>query len=931
MKATTKINRTKSNKSAMSIKRVDTISKRLDNVESMLKIEKKNKRLLQSKYDKKTQEIEIKKENLEKELKEMVKHLNEEENKIFEIQKKNLDRFKAEILKYENIYHELESKCESISSQLNQSESVENMLYNQTFMIKEDYLSYNHELILLREKVKVHLENLKKIENSYPKEFKFMQEDFQLETEMKTMNAELKKNNKNIKNINNLNQKHSLAREQFLKQIVVLESEEEENEHILNGIKVDDTLEKLENHITKNISEIFIWDSLKDIIRDYFIEKNEIGDNLGDYLVKNLEINLEKVKSELLLLKKEKISEKNQIYEKIEKLKSMNSKLNYNEIIHLQDKLEKTIETLTNLEINSKALKDLFSKYIVMIKNKQTNAADFEKRFKMEIISLMTKNSKLSGDEVNSILNLIGIFFKEMEKKNGKLNQIQIKKSKISDQILRLNSEIDLLNEKIADNEKEISNIISENKKIESNIKNVKELIGTRNKNLRTNLELLGEAQFQIYLDNNEEILKNMKKIYGTKILNKVFKVQKEKFLENVIIDHSYKKSKVTEYIYFITQYEDNVKYYKKEIENLELIYQTLLQKYESCLDFISKKTKEKNILEDSSSDLKEKMEIILEDQIKELQIEKSKLQLKYNVFFYIERIKDIKAQIEELTHQKGVLIDDFDNFNKEYNEREHKLEFDHIEIQNSIHSLINPEEHKQQSFLNRQKQDSPTKRSSVNNSQINSYSGPIMSIDETIRRSLVDFNKNGYDFENEAKKCAQNEKNQEKTPDNLTQKLRPLICGLTLYKKFDNNLVSSRRKDFNPLKPGCNNPEECGYGKRLFKFNTKEECIEVKTLNKVNSKHCELKFSIYELKGIFLTSQGKQIVKAKESNSSNPSKQTELLCRNDYINFTLALVDSKIDLIAPNYLTYTSFECAIREIINNINYITEIIKELKL
>lgn len=929
MKETTKINRTKSNKSAMSIKRADTISKRLDNVESMLIIEKKNKKLLQSKFDKKAQEIEIKKENLEKELKEMIKQLNDEENKIYEIQKKNLDRFKAEILKYENIYHELESKSESIFSQLNQSEIVENMLYNQTFMIKEDYLSYNNELILLREKVKVHLENLKKIENSYPKEFKFMQEDFQLETEMKTMNAELMKNNKNIKDIKNLIQKHSLLREQLLKQIVILEAEEEENKKILNGIKADDTLEKLENHITKNISEILIWDSLKDIIRDYFIDKNETDNNLGDNLVKNLEINLEKAKNRLLLLKKEKIAEKNQIYEKIEKLKNMNSKLNYNEIIILQDKLEKTVETLTNLENDSNVLKDLFAKYIVIIKNKQTNVTDFENRFKMEIISLMTKNSKLSEDEINSILNLIGIFFQEMEKKNERLKQIQIKQNKTTDQILRLNSEIDLLNEKIVNNEKESSNMSLENKKIVSNIKNIKDLIGTRNKNLRTNLELLGEAQFQVYLDNNEEILKNMKKIYGTKILNKVFKVQKEKFLENVIIDHSYKKSKVTEYIYFITQYEDNVKYYKKEIENLELNYQTLLQKYESCLDFISKKTNEKNILDDSCRDLKEKMEIILEDQLKELQIEKSKLQLKYNVFFYIERIKDIKTQLEELTHQKAALVDDFDNFNKEYNEREHKLEFDHIDIQNSIHSLISPEEHKQ-SFLNKQKQDSITKRSSVNNSQINSYSGPIMSIDETIRRSLVDFNKNGYDFENEAKKSSQNEKNQE-TPDNLTQKLRPLICGLTLYKKFDNNLVSSRRKEFNPLNPGCNNPEECGYGKRLFKFNTKEECIEVKTLNKVNSKHCELKFSIYELKGIFLSSQGKKIVKAKESNSSNPSKQTELLCRNDYINFTLALVDSKIDLIAPNYLTYTSFECAIREIINNINYMTEIIKELKL
>ena len=91
------------------------------------------------------------------------------------------------------------------------------------------------------------------------------------------------------------------------------------------------------------------------------------------------------------------------------------------------------------------------------------------------------------------------------------------------------------------------------------------------------------------------------------------------------------------------------------------------------------------------------------------------------------------------------------------------------------------------------------------------------------------------------------------------------------------------------------------------------------------------MRFSIYELKGIFLTSQGKQIVKAKEGNSSNPTKQTELLCKNDFITFTLALLDSKYDLIAPNYLTFTAFECAIREIITNINYMTEIINELKL
>ena len=915
----------RTNRSNISGKRTNTMSKRLDNVESMLQIEKKNKKLFQAKFDKKLQDIDMTKEGLEKELNETIKTLNDEENKIYEIQKANLDKFKAEILKYENIYHEIGAKAEAIASQLSQSENVENMLYNQTSMIREDFLSYSNELVLLRDKVKVYLENLKQIENSYPKEFKSMQEEFQLETDMKTMANQLKSNIKSIKDIQNEIIKSCSLREGLLKQIVVLESEDEENIKMLNNLNADDTLEKLENHITKNISDIIIWENLKDIIHDYFTEKKEIGNkDFSERLSKSLEKNLDRAKSELLQIKKEKIAEKNSLYEQIEKLKNSNNKKEntYNEIAYLQDQLEKIISILTNIDNDSKDLNNLFTKYIVLIKNKTTDAEDFERRFKMEIISLMTRESKLSNEEIEDVMNLIEIFFKEMEKKNAQLKELQSKINKTNDQVTQLNTEIDLINEKIGNNEKTIKNLKNENLQLEKNIKNVKELISIRNKNLKTNLESLGDAQFQVYLDNNEEVLKNMKKIYGTKILNKVFKVQKEKFLENVIVDHSIKKSKVTEYISFITQYEDNVNFYKKEIENLELNYQTLIQKYESCLQFISTKTKEKNVLDESNKDLKDKMQIILEDQVKDIEIEKNKLQIKHNVFFYIEKIKDLKKQIEELTARRAALIEDFERVQKEYNEREHKLEYDHIDIQNSIHSIINPEDPRPSVLRQRDS----TKRSS--NSQINSYTGPIMSIDETIRRSLIDFTKKGYDFEAE-KEMSQVGKAE--TPDNLTQKLKPLICGLTLYKKFDNNLVSSRRKEFDPFKAGNAQPEEYGYGKRLFRFNTKDEVIEVKCLNRTSGNHCEMRFSIYELKGIFLTSQGKQIVKAKEGNSSNPTKQTELLCKNDFITFTLALLDSKYDLIAPNYLTFTAFECAIREIITNINYMTEIINELKL
>ena len=378
----------RTNRSNISGRRTNTMSKRLDNVESMLQIEKKNKKLFQAKFDKKLQDIEITKEGLEKELNESIKRLNDEENKIYEIQKANLDKFKAEILKYENIYHEIEAKAETIASQLSQSENVENMLYNQTFMIKEDYLSYNNELVLLRDKVKVYLENLKQIESSFPKEFKSMQEEFQLETDMKTMANQLKSNNKSIKDIQNEIIKNCSLREGLLKQIVVLESEDEENVKMLNNLNADDTLEKLENHITKNISDIIIWENLKDIIRDYFTEKKDIANkDFSERLTKSLEKNLDKTKAELLQIKKEKIEEKNAIYEQIEKLKNSNNKKEntYNEIAYLQDQLEKIISILTNIDNDSKDLNNLFTKYIVLIRNKKTDAEDFERRFKMEM------------------------------------------------------------------------------------------------------------------------------------------------------------------------------------------------------------------------------------------------------------------------------------------------------------------------------------------------------------------------------------------------------------------------------------------------------------------------------------------------------------------------------------------------------------------
>jgi len=281
----------------------------------------------------------------------------------------------------------------------------------------------------------------------------------------------------------------------------------------------------------------------------------------------------------------------------------------------------------------------------------------------------MTKESNLNTNEIKLISDSIEEYFKELNIQETKLKQLKEINLKTGNQLNSLNQEIDLINEKILKNENEIKIKKTVNIKLEKEIKEVKDTMNTRDKNLRTNLETLGDVQFKSYLENKEETLKNMKKIYGLKILNKVFKVQKEKFLENVILAHTFKKEKINEYITFMNSYNEKCEFYKKEMINFDIKFNDLIKKFESCLNFIDEKKKEKIILEEAKSDLKTKIQFILDDQIKEIQIEKQQLQLKHNINFYLEKIKEINEKINTLEEEKKKLLESFDKFTRDFNE----------------------------------------------------------------------------------------------------------------------------------------------------------------------------------------------------------------------------------------------------------------------
>jgi len=79
----------------------------------------------------------------------------------------------------------MEEKYTEMSDYINKINKQEMNSYNTTYMVYEDYLSYNNEIILNKKKLMDMKETLTEIEKSYPQDFQFLLEDVQFEKELR--------------------------------------------------------------------------------------------------------------------------------------------------------------------------------------------------------------------------------------------------------------------------------------------------------------------------------------------------------------------------------------------------------------------------------------------------------------------------------------------------------------------------------------------------------------------------------------------------------------------------------------------------------------------------------------------------------------------------------------------------------------------------
>ena len=670
---------------------IKALTKKLESTEHVLKIEQKKQKDVKSNFEKQLTQIMQNKLNLEKDLDNTLKELNEKEALIYNIQKQNFESFKHEITKYHKVLTQLQTQLKEKEKQFNNISTIELIQENNTEMLNEERLSHINEINIAQNKAELAFTSLKELEDTYPEDFSFLKEDFDLTKELDFAKSKLELNNKNIKKIKNENIILDKSKQSLTKQ---LKSYEEEltgiNEKLYEEGK-NDCLNKLESHIVQNISQVYLWNCLKDVIVDFYKEKIFNEDN-GDYIDATRTV-WEKRK---IFIQNESIKTKKNIDNQIQVLTTRLNEVNPNntkEIEQLQTKLNKLNKTMDNVNQSYSQIFTCLQSFIDLLPqidiNDPKHSGDLMDNHFIEIAKTLNNTvSTISEDEKKNFLKLIEVYRNELYSKTKILKSLHIKQFQITKQIEKLSTEIKSIDDQKKLKDIKIQEINYENTDLNIKKNDITNKLKKRNMNMQSNLEKISEDQYNRYLLLNQSTLKNMGKIYGKKIVNKVNKIQKEKFYESILLSHGEKKQMLRVYISYINTFETTRENYKTEIDALTEKYTKEMEVLMKIKIERNKIGKEKNILEESCKELKNMIENCLTQQEKNFKLEKTKLQRVQNIPFLIEKTKEFSKKREQLNKEELKLYEQIEKVSNEFSQRERDLHKNDLNLKNNLINL---------------------------------------------------------------------------------------------------------------------------------------------------------------------------------------------------------------------------------------------------
>ena len=842
--------------------KIATLTKNIDEIQNYIKIEKENYNDIILKYQNNIEQLKLEQESVTLTLEQYLEELNNKEKEIYKIQSSNLELIKNNLNKYIQINNNLKEQTLKKTKEIEEFEVIENSQYDKLNMFFEDLDATNYLRESFQNKLKDIEKGIEKIKQSYPKDFKFLLDDF--ENNERKVRIKICMNKMNEKSKENINNNEELKKKLEDDNQVLLEKEKLYNqisETINFQLKKDTSLKIIGDSIKKFLRENLNFSLIRGILEKFFSKKDfEIDNKLEKKELNDLVLHLDFARNEFNNYYDVKNDEMESKGRQIQEINSIRPSKQTNKIEEIKKNFVELSKDVLMLKNIIDYLSEMIKNYYNLLINDNYTYVIFDNLDEnffnqiLDIIYFCLKEDTFENR--NELKSKFFLFIAKLKTKYIEMKNLNQQLKLLGNEVNKIKDTINKTNEKIENNIKENSQFDEELLKCNNSLKIINDTIELKNKEIRKNLGELKNEHFEKYLKQNEKLFKQILE-NGNKVKNNELSLTKNYFINQILIDHSLKKNTLQDYLEKKFKISDKLVFYLDDLNYLKTTCEKEKEEYKPMKKKIIQLNKEAMLLEKNSNDISKVIDECISGLEEKTLQQKTQLQNEKNIPFYKNQIKSINNKLESINKNIESENNNFEIKKKEFENRIQSLNNELSKLKGKKNKIISPEK----------KNPENNNLEENNNIIISAYSR----INPILNQQI-------------------NKISPQKTFHNMETK------GIILYKKVNNN---ARNFDFKNSKNFP--PEKCGYIKRIFLYYSKNNLLIIKDI-RLNA--IETKINIENIKNIMLNPTTKNIIKNEKEKNNNYS----ILDKGPFIQFFLNLSEGNIDIIAPNYISYEQF-----------------------
>ena len=647
----------------------------LENLDYELKKLKANLFLLEQEHSRKETRIKSKIDSAKKALEKPLRDLEKAKNNDSSLKGEETNKLKEELNSIAKKKEENAEKIQKLEENLGPKIAEQNLKYERMQMLENDIQSTEVEKKRLEKEIPTLDKKTEQIIKTYPESFKKLTDDFilfdkksRIEVNIKEIENKIILQNYKVKEFQEIkshfdeltSEKEGNAGDIELK-LKLNEEKQNEINTLVNSLgqgvnqiiqiekyfNMFDALFQNKDYINNKIPENTIKNTIMPFINDLFENYSEMNNNQLDVIDEyQKEIDdLNDIKPASMQIKKDLKLKENKIKEE----KNFSEYLQ--KLVNICQNLKESKWALATGPMDISEEQNFYEKLKEMISlSAETSKEEVEKQFDEYL--------ELKEEKAREYFYLVG----GSSNANDEFNQIKEQANGYNDIITRHKNEID--------------NLIKEKKLLQNELKALNDTINLRSRELRNSLSKFTEEEFTDYFNINKALLKLV--LFKEKksiVKNNQYELSKENIHENVLEDHSRKKTNMYTYLKrkYLLEYlchiytEDNLDFkdmnertkkafeeLSSEISNLFKEIDTYKEEINNCEDKINAKKSEINDTNFSGNNLVNKLNDkigILKGNLNSLEkeLEQERMEYENNKSNYETQIHQLTQEIEEL------------------------------------------------------------------------------------------------------------------------------------------------------------------------------------------------------------------------------------------------------------------------------------------